>query len=52
MPASVNFALSFSRAKSGYRLKLDLLTTMMRFDAEPIFDSLAKMASERVESCR
>jgi hypothetical protein len=48
---SANLALSFSRAKSDLPLGADLLTTMMRFGAEAIFDALAKVASERVQSC-
>ena len=48
---STNFAFSFRGAKSDLPLGADLLTTMMRFGAEAIFDALAKVASERVQSC-
>jgi hypothetical protein len=35
---SANLALFFSRAKSGLSCGADLLTTMIRFGAEAIFD--------------
>jgi hypothetical protein len=39
---SANLALSFSRAKSGLSCEADLLTTMIRFGAEAIFDAFGE----------